>query len=509
MKTRRILYLSFVLLALCLWFFGNGTGSRAVLFSALLLPLCPPVRHGLFAPDKGPALSPHTVQAPEALSRPEEEDSGDVHPFRPGDEARQIHWKLSAKRGTLLVREQAPVPCEAEESRTVSAPLPRREVRKRRLLSALLAVIPLAVLCLLLLPAANRGARLLFNRLFEASEAKNAYLYDRFPVEGEGPLLPAALLLASVPGSLLAVAVLSGSRLPALLLYAGCVLFQVWFGLAFPAWVNIGLCGLLLLRLLRRPPDRRAVLALLAVLLVLSLLTALLWPGTDASVEAASEKARDALSRMADSIAGAFRESPAGDTPARHVHTRSLTEGDAESREGKGYRPVTVEEEEISLHRWADLLRSLALLLLTVALIVLPFLPFLWFNARRKKALQAREVFRSGQVGEAVCALFLHTVRWLDACGCGPGNAPYAAWTPKEEGFPEGYPALYRQCAALFEEAAYSGHSLGEDARQTLLALLARTEETLKRRAGWKQRFLLKYRECLWTEDEKRDRSSH
>ena len=65
---------------------------------------------------------------------------------------------------------------------------------------------------------------------------------------------------------------------------------------------------------------------------------------------------------------------------------------------------------------------------------------------------------------------------------------------------PEAYDIRFSMCAALVEEAAYSDHTLGEEQRQQALSLLAETEQALMARADRRQKFRLKYRECLWLE---------
>ena len=137
----------------------------------------------------------------------------------------------------------------------------------------------------------------------------------------------------------------------------------------------------------------------------------------------------------------------------------------------------------------------MAAVLLTAALVILPFLPFLWLNQRRKKALDARKTFESGNISEAVFYIFQHVIAWLEATGHGEGNAPYAVW---RVGLSPDYAERFAACEKLFEEAAYSNHEMKEEDRQQALALLNETEHLLQRQADWKQRLRLKYKECLW-----------
>ena len=143
-------------------------------------------------------------------------------------------------------------------------------------------------------------------------------------------------------------------------------------------------------------------------------------------------------------------------------------------------------------------LKIILLLLLTVALVSLPFAPFLVLNARRRKAAEARKAFLGDNVNEAVGAIFQQVVAWLEATGYGAGNRLYRDWAGTlPDSMEAGYPDRFSACAADFEEAVYSSHSLPEEKRERALALLKETEDALWRTAGRKQRFRLKYWMCL------------
>ncbi|MBQ6400585.1 MAG: DUF58 domain-containing protein [Clostridia bacterium] len=516
MIRRGLLWGIFACLSGLLYFFENNTGTRMVLAAALLLPLIPPVRRSLFGKDReaaGPQASsaspPASSPAPPSAAPPASGEEPDgVRTYVPGDPVNRVHWKLSAKREELLVREwcrsagpeeeaaadsreRKPSPkLGAQSSFTASPGLRSAKVRR-----SLAAFLMLSLALLLLLPAARDGVRILLNRLFDESEAVNAYRYERFPVAEGRSVLPALVPLALAALSLAGLALGCESRVPALLLAAGLMLFQIWFGLSFPAWGNGALLILFALRMLRRPPAGREIRNLLAAAGALFLAVGLLFPGVDAATEAASEALRDRLSRMAGAVAGEAGEAPEGETEARRVHSRAPAEGTEEARPERAFRLVTLAEKQISRPHWVDALRIALLLLASAALLVLPFLPFLWLNARRKKALEARRVFDSENISEAVAGIFQQVTAWLEATGHGGGNQPYARWAAD---LSPAYAERFSACEKLFEEAAYSTHEMREEQRQQALRLLEETERTLKAAAGWRERIRLKYRECLW-----------
>ncbi len=530
MMKRSVCWGIWVFLACLLYFFENNTGTRILLLSTLLLPLLPPLRRGLFGREEREEKAPRAPEKTGLPPLPREED-GDIRAFMPGDPVNRIHWKLSAKRDQLMIREErrSAAPEEAEEELRSGSPgspvgalrskgpgSPEEAVRKedrseipeegsagkrlpapavkKRLLRFCLLLLALSLLLLLVLPAPRLGLLSLLNRVFEASERVNAYAYVRFEVPAGQSELPALILLSLALLSALGLACLSAGPLPALGLMGLQVLLQVYFGLSFPAWLNVALFALFLLRMLRRPRLRQ-VLPALAGILVISLLVVLLRPGVTPEVEAASESVRDRLSSAFQHLTGGIRELPESPAETRHVHTRSLITGEEDITPDRTYRLLTVEEEMISMPRWVDYLRIILLLAATGLAVFLPFLPFVLINRRRRKALEARAVFRIGDAAGAVCAIFQHVAAWLEAADCGGGNLPYALWQPE---LSPDYDARFAECAKLFEEAAYSTHEITESQRQQALSLLEETEKILKQRADRKLRFRLKYREWLW-----------
>ena len=491
-----------LLLACCLYFFENNAGTRIVLASTLLLPLFPAIRRQAPSPKAGSRKKREqkTLRV-QAFSNQEEEEPGDVRGYLPGDPINRIHWKLSAKRDELLIREPARENAAAESSE--KTPETHEAVTdpkgKNRQAGLMAAILLLALLLLFLIPEANRGAQALLNRLFEASERVNAYAYDRFPVDAGQSVVLAAFLFSVAAAALLLITVLSGGGAPAFGLMAGCAAFQVYFGLTFPAWVHILLSASFALWMLARPWDRKKAATILAVIAAVSLTVMIFLPGVNGTIESASENVRDWLSRTARQVTGTARETAEGENETRHMHTRSLTSGDQEAQIEKEYRLATVEEEQISLPHWVSYLRIAFLLLLTIALVILPFLPFLVLNARRKRAMENRNAFRSEQISEAVCAIFQHVIAWLEATEHGAGNLPYTQWAGHlRQALPENYTQQFSKCAAIFEEAAYSDHPLTEEHRRQVLKLLEATEERLLSEADWKQKLRLKYGKCLY-----------
>ena len=488
-----------LLLAACLYFFENNTGTRIVLLCSLAAFLLPPVRAAFFGADASRGEDRPMRRTVRSFPRPEEEEPGDVHLYQPGDPVRRIHWKLSAKRGELLIRESEAVTDLREEKRIVPSPeASGKEGFRTRAIWVLIVLALISVALLFLLPQARLGTQALCNRLFAASEAVNAYAYRYYPVpEGQSAAL-ACILLFLFAGALIGLMVISHSRLLPLVLMAACTLFQVYFGLALPAMILVPLYSLFAVLLMRRPLSRNDLLAFGVLVLVLSLVTALLLSGVDPATERASEAVRDHLSELSQSVTGTVAEAPEGETETRHIHPRSLAEGEQAARTGRTFRLVTALEKQISQPQWVDWLKILLLVIFSSLLLILPFTPFLLLNARRKKVREAEKRFQSEDTAEAVRAVFSRVVQWLDATGRDGGNRLYRDWPQTFSGdLPKGYAERFARCAMDVEEAAYSSHPLPEEKRTRALELLRETETALWSAADLKQKILLKYWMCL------------
>ncbi len=503
MKTRRLfLYAGWLAVTALLYFFENNTGTRIVLAGTLLLPLLSGLRRLLPASGHASGRGRGRFFLPLTLKtfRSTEEDLSETRLYRPGDPPGRIHWKLSAKREELLVRVPAPERQPEDSFRELPANTPGKTAGLRYHPALLLsAVFAAACLLLALLPEARLGFQALCNRLFDASEAVNAYRYERFPVSPEQPAAAAAVLLCTALLCLAGAALSSRRCLPVLGLAAASAAFQAYFGLSFPAPVNAVLFTLLGLCLLYRASGRVHLRVLAAALILSCLAVPLLRPGVDPAVEAASERARDALSRAVSVLSGTVSELPEGETETRHVHTRSLQEGAGEARPEREFRLITLEEEQVSMPRWVDMLRIALLLLLLAAVLILPFLPFMVLSARRRRLLKTREALEHGEIREGLLGAFQQTVLLLEAAGSGAGNLPYREWGEHLAlRFSPDYVGRFSACALLFEEAAYSTHPMQEPQRALVLGLLRETGRALLESTRGKQRLRLKCMESLW-----------
>ncbi|MBR5345242.1 MAG: hypothetical protein IK127_05400 [Clostridia bacterium] len=377
--------------------------------------------------------------------------------------------------------------------------LPDRKKEKQHIHLLIIPSIILVItsVLLLLIPEARYGTEALCNRLFDASEAVNRYAYTRFSVSASQTSGLAIIFLAIMGISWIAIVFACPSCLPALLTAVGLSAGQAYLGLALPWWALIPIYGMLAIRMMRGLKTQ-SIMAFCLMVLILTAGILLAWPGVDEATEAASERVRDALGHPAAASAdgvGAAEETAIRET--RHVNSQSLLEGSGEAEPDQSYRLVTVEEQQISMPRWVDYVKIGLLLLLAIAALVLPFLPFAAMNARRKKALETRAAFDAEDNSTAICAMFRHVMRYLNTAGNEPNLLFSGAVENLSNSLPETYRNRCRACVSIFEEAAYSDHPLPASAREQVRDLLNETEALLYDKAGLRQRLRLRYGECL------------
>ena len=353
---------------------------------------------------------------------------------------------------------------------------------------------------LFFLPAARESLKCLLNYLFSASESVNTYVYDHFSVTADASPTLALLLLGGLMAVLLLLSFLRRSRLIPFLFALLLAFAEIWLGLTPPPLLNALLFALLMLLALRVRDLRNAGAVLLASATVFLCVSAA-FPGVNAALEERSELARDRLDVLEQRVTGTYAQENSAAQSAREENR--LHEGaDAgikdDTRNDRGYQHLYEQEQQISRPQRVRYLKIILLTLGILALLTLPFVPFLFFNAKRKQSLARRAAFASPDCAEAIRAMFLHLTAYLDACGMGAGNRSFSRWPERLSGhMPTDYVQKYRYAASIFSEAAYSTHPMTEEQRADMEKILDETERILYDEAGWKQKLRLKYMECL------------
>ena len=367
---------------------------------------------------------------------------------------------------------------------------------------ALRAVSILGAVCAFaLLPAVRNGGMALANRLFATSEAVNAYAYFHFAVaEGENPAsiraaLSAAALLLGVISSL------AGYRLCLALLFISVASLEAYFGVMPGAWRNLLLFSVLSLLFANGGREVKNGVILLVGIALVTLIVFLLCPHPIGAVEARSEEVRDTLGSTVMSM-GQPSAPPEAEKNRTHQESRQhqeLTRQD-ESREGtwQEFARETEQEQEISLPHRTDWLRIILLLLLVVALLLGPFLPFLLLTRARRRTEEKLAEFSVPDNAAAIRAMFLHVMDWLQEGGLKTENRPFSAYERAVEELLGGqYAERFRVVLPLWQEAAYSTHAMSDEQRLSVKELLDMTAAKLYEQANRRARLRIKYLACL------------
>lgn len=357
----------------------------------------------------------------------------------------------------------------------------------KKLWAGLFAAWGLAALLLLLVNpgTALDGARILLNRLCEASQARQAYVYTLFPVSAapgkQGFCLGYALLVLGL---------LSG-------IVCGAVRRARWLIVALPLAVGgavaylgvspgaLPLCLLaagltLTLRAPGRADLRGCAAALAAVLAVFGIVSAA-FPGEDAALSAWEERTRDALAFHTSAVAP--EELPRPAEPEREREERPFW---AEETAGE------LGGDALALPRPP---RALWIILLLALVLFVPSLASDWLKRRRAKN---RAGLDDPDPGRAVRAGFRYAMRWLYAAGLPEANVPYSGYAGAiGERFSPELRARFEAVLPLWQEAAYSDHPLDGAARERMGAFVEQA-----RTAAWsgmdrRGRLRAKYFEAL------------
>lgn len=360
------------------------------------------------------------------------------------------------------------------------------------------------------------GSAIYAQRVFDASEAVNRYVYIKLNAESAGYSASSALntfraVLSACIASLLYVLSLAPSRfvLPAAA-FGMAAVFCGFFGLSPSPLYAYGFGLVLLLSLilnseghLGRIAKGGAVAGYVALCLILQFAAG----GVDEALEARSEDVRDRLSQTY-AVTGTQPEQLPEVENLTHKESR-LNEAEASGEDSSSrpdeFQKNTEYEQEISRPNQTDWFRVFYMLLLSVLLVIMPFgIIFLVVRAQRK-ASAYREAFSSGDSRVAVKALFRHIADLMKASGIGDGNSNYSDLEKALEGddsvFGDGFTEKFRRALFDWQEAIYSVHEVPQEEKSFLQGLSDEAERMLYEASDRRKRFRLRFIDCLVSED--------
>ena len=325
------------------------------------------------------------------------------------------------------------------------------------LLAGCAALLTTLLLALLLFDTVTDGGKLLLNRLFQASEAAQPYQYDRFPVRASGlsPVGPALLVLGLLLGPLCGWIARRVRPVGLLLIAVGCALMSYLGILPATIWLLLlGLSALLLLLPQEGAALSRGLLWLLPALALCAVLLLLL-PGKDPTLADWSDRARDALALST------VYDADTAEAPQQSAQA----EADA--------RAFLREQEAANPAPDAPELRPLWVALTVIVVLLLLFVPSLLSDRLRKRRVRARTGLDDPDDRVCIRASFLYALRLLRCAGLPDRNRPYSAYAEEIDARFPALSARYRAAVPLWQEAAYSTHSLTSVQRAQMQDFLA------------------------------------
>lgn len=365
--------------------------------------------------------------------------------------------------------------------------LPRK---KRWQAGALAASLVLAALLFVLQwEGALEGCKLLLNRLFAASEARQAYTYTKFSLTaGEGgqsairvALMPLGILVGLVCGAasryrLRSVMVSLFGGLAAVVAYLGISPSGMWCAL---------LSAALLASLVENPVSGNLPARLMGFfksLLPLALACGLvLWvaPGEDARLSAWDERARDALALQTVAYAEQWQPEPEPEKEqvmeTKDFYQEEDTAGDLGGDERSWGKPISV---------------ALAILLFALLL----FLPAILSDWQKRRQAKNRMGMEDPDNNAAIRAAFLYALRWMRMGGLQLANRPFSSYARDIEAVlsPQARDA-FEAVLPLWQEAAYSPHAMDDEQREAMRQFAENTRQAVWEGLRKKDRLRAKY----------------
>lgn len=323
------------------------------------------------------------------------------------------------------------------------------QTRQRKVQYVLWGV--LAVWLLLRFSSLLNGGKLLANRMFALSEQSQSYEYDYFSVSGNSAV-EAVLWLSMLTGTLCA---LLGSKVNGIL-WGVWMLAMVYFGvtpgilwlavLAWTAFLNV------------LPGQHRWFYGLITGILVagIALAAIQITPEPSQAVSALDDRLRDTLAVQAVSR----EQTP---VPTEVPEPEIVPQPETERK-----------QPDHGVQKAVLNILFLALAALTLALL---FVPAIIKDRAEKKRGNARLGLDDPDHSAAIRAMYLYMLRWRTM-----------ADTDVE---------IPTEVYAIWQEAAFSDHTMKEAQRETIHAYMKETAERVWKEADWKKRLIIRYRICL------------
>ncbi len=349
--------------------------------------------------------------------------------------------------------------------------------------SALRIALPVTVILLSLavlafIPPVVNGWKVLLNRLFAASEARQSYIYDRFPVAdpGVGNVKWAFLPLGLIAGCCLSQVF---SRRPqfALLIFPPLFVLMAYLGVT-PSdfWL---IAAALVLPLPFLIPGRSAFSArrvfVIAAAVLLAGAVLIAFPGKHETLSAWEQNSRDRLALRSVYYGQQKPEEP--DVPDPDDSERPMEQLEPkEEDENNGIPPKTA-----------------AILIFAILIVILLFVPAVLSDRNKKLRTGNRKGLNDPDGRVRAKAQFLYAVKWLRAAGLLLENKPFSAQKQEMLDADAGFGKEFSNVLPIWQEAAYSSHEITQDQLEKMTRFCGLAQSFAEKSMNRRQRLRAKY----------------
>ena len=323
------------------------------------------------------------------------------------------------------------------------------------------------------------GLSMLINQFYDFAEEAQAYIYDRLP-GGDASETAGKIGIAWISCLLGLVTAVPPAEIRQK--GSGLIVILVMLAFAYYGLLPSAICIAVMIAALIMAISRGNILTLIPVVLVALILfggVVLADPGENYGISRMDENFRDRFA-----LRSALLE----------TQDQLLEEEQTEFEEEEILEDEESEDEEYSGELGTYAVYGIILL----AVAALGAAGYLLYRRISKRIAENRKGIKSSDTREAVTAMFPYTLRWLKGYGIEQPAASVTSMIPglKNE-FSDTYARRFRDMYVIWSEAAYSDHSVSEEARLLMNTFMEDTIKQVKDRCRLRDRLRLIFRHAL------------
>lgn len=350
-------------------------------------------------------------------------------------------------------------------------------------IAAAIAVLVLVALVIVFRKYIGGGIGSIFNFVYDASEAEQAYVYNRFNVSAEADSDPdlcialATIWMSVLIGVIAAVPPALIRRIIGIVIICASMIAFAYYGI-LPSAVCLVIIAFALAMLLAGG----SMLATLPVLLVSLLLFGaimLIDTGENYGISRADENLRDRF---------ALRSA--------YLETNTDTQMPEQSETAEEEQPNSDDRTNDNADEAGGVAGLMALVIPGLVILAIAAVCWLLYSRYKKRRAKNRLGLDNPDPKKAIIAMFPYSIKWLAAGNMEVTGRAFEKLIPTvERSISPEYAENYADMFRLWQEAAYSDHAMDEEGRQSMQSFLDSTITHIKSGYSFRDKILsaLKY----------------